>query len=96
LVDVLERAAVFGRREHPIDHEITVELGSRQIVVTARQDNDRFEETVPWPDRRLTASRFNIHPDFLRLALQQGSRCRLGSADIKFFGPDWEYVIALR
>jgi hypothetical protein len=98
LADVLERAQLFAVRDHRIDHEISVELRPRRLVVSAQATNDqgRFQETVPWPDNKRLASRFNIHPDFLRLALQQGSRCQLGSAQIKFVGPDWEYVIGLR
>jgi hypothetical protein len=96
LLDVLDRAQVFAHRQHRLDDELTVELGPGQIVIRAQNDNGQFEETLQWTANREIAASFNIHPDFLKLALQQGSSCRLGSNRIKFFGANSEHVIALR
>lgn len=96
LIETLERAQIFSKRDHRIDEEVRINLRGMQIVVNANCDGGRFEEFVR-ADQEATGE-FQIHPDFLSEALSEEdtATCILASTKIKFIGPGWEHVVALR
>ena len=96
LVDVLERAQIFSKRDHKIDEQVTVELRPKRIVVRSEYDGGKFSETVHDAGQIHELS-FTIHPDFLSAALKsEGTGCTMDGKKIKFTGPSWEHVVALR
>ena len=96
LIESIERARVFSKREHAIDEEIEIGLRGNQISIQASCDGGRFEEVVRALDP--VTGKFLIHPDFLVAALAGGESpsCILNESKIKFVGPQWQHVIALR
>ncbi len=96
LRDVLERAQIFSKRDHRIDEQVVVELKPKRIVIRSEYDGGKFSETVhdAGQTQELT---FSIHPDFLAEALKGESMgCVVDGSKIKFTGPSFEHVIALR
>jgi hypothetical protein len=102
LTMVIGRAGVLARRDSRIDEEIEVRLRKGGILITAQDRNERFKERVPWDNTEVTAT-FTIHPSFFKLALENGTRCRLNSSRtrIRFTGltedgNEWQHLIAFR
>ena len=96
LRDVLDRARIFAKRDHRIDEQVTVELKPKRIVVRSQYEGGKFAETVHDAAQTRELS-FSIHPDFLSAALQgKDMDCVVDGSKIKFSGPSFEHVIALR
>jgi DNA polymerase III sliding clamp (beta) subunit (PCNA family) len=96
LLESLERAKIFAKRDHRIDESVNIDLRGKQIVVRADYDGGRFQEVVK-AEQEATGS-FSVHPDLLIAALSEedAASCILGRSKIKFLGPNWEHVVALR
>lgn len=90
----IERASIFTKRDHVIDEVVNLSLRPNQITISAGYDGGNFSEVVRF-DQRLTAD-FSIHPDFLSEVLKTGTNCVVGDGRVKFTGPSWEHMIALR
>lgn len=91
---VLERAQIFSEREHSIDEVVQIGIRPNQITVSAAYDGGQFNEIVR-SDQKVSAD-FLIHPDFLAEVLKVGTTCIVGEKRVKFTGPSWQHVIALR
>ena len=91
---VLERAQIFSEREHAIDEVVQIGIRPNQITVAAAYDGGQFSEVVR-SDQKVSAD-FSIHPDFLAEVLKVGTTCTVGEKRVKFAGPSWQHVIALR
>jgi len=98
LKEALERAQIFAKRDHSIDEEVQITLNPNRITVNAQYDGGKFEETVNNRDAPGNGEKFSIHPDFLFEVLsgEQAATCILEESKIKFVGPTWEHVVALR
>jgi DNA polymerase III sliding clamp (beta) subunit (PCNA family) len=97
LTETLERAQIFSKRDHRIDEEVRITLSGTQIVVGASCDGGTFKEIVRASQEVSGEFMFNIHPDFLSRALtEENANCVLNTSKIKFTGPQWEHVVALR
>lgn len=96
LLESLERAKIFAKRDHRIDESVNIDLRGKQIVVRADYDGGRFQEVVK-AEQEATGS-FSVHPDLLIAALSEedAASCILGRSKIKFLGPNWAHVVALR
>jgi DNA polymerase III sliding clamp (beta) subunit (PCNA family) len=96
LIQTLERAQIFSKRDHRIDEEVQVTLRDRGITVRSNYDGGRFEERVR--GSQVADGEFTIHPDLFAEALsgEDEASCILDRSRIKFVGPGWEHVVALR
>lgn len=94
LSEVLDRAGIFAKRDVRIDEEVEIELRPNQIVVGAKCDGADFSEIVRWEGKASAA--FAITPRLFVEALASGTSCVIGKGSIKFVGPSWEHVVALR
>lgn len=94
MAKVLERAQIFSEREHAIDEVVQIGIRPNQITVEAAYDGGQFSEVVR-SDQKVSAD-FSIHPDFLVEALKVGTTCTVGDKRVRFTGPSWQHVIALR
>jgi hypothetical protein len=94
LSKVLDRAQIFSEREHAIDEVVQIGIRPNQITVSSAYDGGQFSEIVR-SDQKVSAD-FSIHPDFLVEVLKTGTTCIVGEKRVKFTGPSWQHVIALR
>jgi DNA polymerase III sliding clamp (beta) subunit (PCNA family) len=96
LIETLDRAQIFAKREHSIDEEVHIDLRGVQIAVNSNYENGRFEEIIRAAQE--ATGKFTIHPEFLSEALsgEDETTCVLDRSRIKFVGANWEHVIALR
>jgi DNA polymerase III sliding clamp (beta) subunit (PCNA family) len=94
LVNALDRAAVFGAREHQLDDEVTIKIMDNKINISSENDFGWFDEDVKiqYDDKGLG---FIINPSFLKSILEQLSSCMIGERCMKFDGPNWMHVISL-
>lgn len=94
MAKVLERAQIFSEREHQIDEVVQIGIRPNQITVSSAYEGGQFSEIVR-SDQKVSAD-FSIHPDFLAEVLKTGTTCIVGDKRVKFTGPSWSHVIALR
>jgi hypothetical protein len=105
LIEPIERARIFARREHRIDEEIQVTLipktGKRQAraLLEASCDGVEFSEAVDIGNYDISAS-FKIHPEFLLATLGKSGSISSIKLDkttnkIGFIGEDWRHIVTL-
>lgn len=92
--DVLDRAAVFAKRDHALDENVTITLGNNKMKVKGQNSTGWFEEecNVRYKDQPIS---FIINPSFLKEILSHVQTCTLGKDRMKFEGDDWEHVVSL-
>lgn len=95
--DILDRAAVFAKRDHFLDESIDVCLEENQIKVSCKSETTSawFEETANMRYKEGHAS-FSITPYLLRSILLQTQNCILGENCLKFQSDKWEYIAILK
>ena len=93
--ELLDRAAVFSKRDHFLDESVMIELTQKRIRV-------RGESAVGWFEEETITKytgpevKFDITPILLKDILNRESKCMLSANKIKFIGENWEYVALLR
>jgi len=89
----LDRAVIFVNEEHAIDESVRISIGENRLVVKAKSDAGWFEETlnILYSDKPLE---FSINPTFLQAIVSQLRACVVGERCLKFYGNDWEHVVA--
>lgn len=94
LAEVLDRAGVFAQRDQDVDEEVELVIQPGRILVKAQCEGASFTESIR--SRLDLSASFVIRPDFLKLALKQGTRSLLGEHRIKFESENWMCVLPLR
>lgn len=94
--DILDRAAVFAKRDHFLDESIDIHLEENQIKVSCKSETTSawFEETANMRYKEGPVS-FSITPYLLRSILLQTQNCILGENCLKFQSDKWEYIAVL-
>jgi hypothetical protein len=100
LAAALHRAAAFTRGLAHEDEEVRVTLRRNQIVIEVDGVSCQFDEVLRW-DRTDVNAEFAVHPEFLQLALRQGTHChldhnRIGLTGTTLGGAAWDHIIARR
>lgn len=95
LSEVIERAAIFARREHSVDEEITISIADKKITVEGQSDCGWLKETA---NIRYAGEPIGvvIHPTFLNEMLSKIRHCIIGKSSIKFSGENWDHVVWLK
>lgn len=93
--EVLERAAIFSKRDHVLEEEAFVTLKDNKVCVKSEGDTGWFEEEI---NMRYDGSpiSFSINPTFLRDIAEKHQTCVISDDRMKFSGDGWEHVVALR
>ena len=94
-LEIIEKAAVFAKRDHFLDESIHVTLEDKKMKVRAESENGSYEEVANIRYKDEPAS-FIITPYLFREILQQTLDCELTKDRIVFSGDNWKYVAMLR
>jgi DNA polymerase III sliding clamp (beta) subunit (PCNA family) len=93
---VLERAAVFSKRDYFADETIEVSLSKNRCRVVARSETGSlFEEeaNIKYDDERIV---FNICPTALQFILSETQMCTICERKLHFSSDLWAYVAAVK
>jgi len=92
--EVLDRAAVFSKRDHFLDEHIIITLEDKRLKVSSESDSGWFEEDIntKYDGDPVT---FSIIPYLLKDILAETLTCTLGENRLKFKGVNWEYLSML-
>jgi DNA polymerase III sliding clamp (beta) subunit (PCNA family) len=93
--DIIDRASIFGVRNHITDNEITLQFDDRELIVHARNDSGWYKEKslMRYKGEGLSVS---LSPEFMFDILNKTLNCRISANKIGFKGDDWEFVSALK
>jgi len=93
--DILDRAAIFAKRDHFLDESVTLTIEDKKVLVESKSDAGWFKESVRmrYDDSPIT---FSITPYLLRDILKETSTCVLCEDRLKFEGAGWEHITTLR
>jgi DNA polymerase III sliding clamp (beta) subunit (PCNA family) len=96
LPNTLIRAAVFAKREHELDEEVTITLEKNRIKIRGNSETGWFEETLNAHYDEEPVS-FVVNPAYLQSILEQVTQCTLGKDRLRFESKGkWEHVISLK
>ena len=93
--EVLDRAAVFAKRDYFLDETVLITLKDRRLKVKSKSESGWFEEEInfKYDDDPVT---FSITPYLLKDILSETLMSVLSEDRLKFEGAGWEYVTMLR
>ena len=95
IVEALDRASVFSKRDNALDEEVSIVLENRHITIHSTSETGWFEEIAKIKYEGDPIS-FLITPELLKTILAETLTCTCGEKMMKFAGEDWEYVVMLR
>ena len=95
IAGVLDRAAVFAKRDHMLDETVQITLESKKLKMKGESESGWFEESVDM-DYKGEEVEFFITPYLLKGIINQSLEGRLVTNRLKFKGPNWVYVSALK
>ena len=92
---IIDRAAVFAKRDHFLDETINITLGNQKIKVTSKSDSGWFEEeaNMKCDDKEVG---FAITPYLLKDILAGMQTCILCEDRLKFEGAGWQSILCLK
>ena len=95
IVNTLELAAIFSKRDHFLDEHITVVLEDNRMKVKSKSLTGWFEEelNMKYSDDSIS---FDITPYLLRGILGETLSCVICEDRLKFEGAGWQYVSILK
>ena len=91
---ILERAAIFAKRDSILDEFIEVLLTKKKLKIKATSSAGWFQEEASF-DYKGDEVIFTISPHLLRGVLSKTLDCTLSKDKMKFVGTDWIYVTVL-
>ena len=93
--EILDRAAVFAKRDHFLDEIVTITIGDNHILVSSKSDAGWFKEParMRYSDKPIT---FSITPYLLQDILKETNVCVMCEDRLKFEGAGWEHITTLR
>jgi DNA polymerase III sliding clamp (beta) subunit (PCNA family) len=95
LLEVLEKASVFAKREQAIMEIVEISLSGTKLIVHSESEGGWFEEDIKIKKIGKTIN-FKIPPYLLQDILKQTLKCTVGKGKLKFKGDDWVYVATLK
>jgi DNA polymerase III sliding clamp (beta) subunit (PCNA family) len=95
LQEVIDRVAVFAKRDLSLDEEITIEVDQNRMIVSAQSDVGWSREEVPGKVENLKL-KFAINPDFLSSILQKKYTAEIDGDRLRFDGDNWIHVVAMQ
>lgn len=97
IMDVLERAVVFAKRDSFLLESVTVTLSNNRLKMTseAEEHTGWFEEEInmKYDDEEVV---FSITPHLLKDILMATKECIISKGKLKFNEETWEYITLLR
>jgi DNA polymerase III sliding clamp (beta) subunit (PCNA family) len=95
ILDIVERASIFSKREHVLDERVEIEILKNKIVVKSKADCGWFEEeaNIVYDNKPIF---FCITPYLLKDILSETLECIVCENKLKFEGDNWIYVTMLR
>jgi DNA polymerase III sliding clamp (beta) subunit (PCNA family) len=93
--EILERAAVFAKRDHFLDESVTIQIAERKLTIEAKNPYGWFKESSPMQYTGEPRS-FVMNPQFLKDIIGKLRTCILKDIAIRFAGEEWVYVSALK
>lgn len=93
--EILDRAAVFAKRDHFLDESVTLTIEDRHILISSKSDAGWFKESVRirYDNTPIT---FSITPYLLKDILKETNVCVVCEDRLKFEGEGWEHITTLR
>lgn len=92
--EILERAAVFSKRESILDEEVSVMLKKNRIHIHSQSETGWFKEDANMRFSEDPVS-FSIVPSLLKDILSETQSCEVAEDRLIFQGAGWKYVISL-
>jgi len=95
MLDLLDRAGVFAKREHMLDEEVVISMKEKRLEVEARSETGWIRESVNF---RFDGDpcEFSVTPYLLRDILKENTGCVVGERALRFEGAGWIYVAWLQ
>jgi hypothetical protein len=93
--DLLDRAAIFAKREHFLDEEVIITIAENKIKIKGKSDTGWLEESanIKYVGELLE---IRITPYLLQSIIKETLTCSVNSQKVKFTGEDWIYIAMLR
>ena len=99
VIPVLERAGIFTKMGYAkgsaVDELVTITVSKKGMVIEAKGEAGWFKEELNVEYKGDSFS-FGVNPLFLKQITEQLKNCVIAENRLKFEGPDWEHVIALK
>lgn len=92
--DVLEKAAVFSKRDYWMDEQVHVDLFDNKVKIHSKSDCGSFEEVLNMKYAGEPVQ-FAITPILLKNIITQTQMAVISDNKIRFEGEDWEYIAIL-
>jgi DNA polymerase III sliding clamp (beta) subunit (PCNA family) len=91
IIDIIDRAVIFSKRDHVLDEEIDVGIDNNQLSVSSKSGTSWFEEktNINYEGSPII---FTIIPYVLRDILTKTLTCIVGDTRLKFSGDNWIYI----
>ena len=95
IVDALDRASIFSKRDHFLDEHVTVVIADNRVKLKSKSLTGWLEEEI---NMKFTDSpiSFDITPYLLREILEETLTCVICEDRLKFEGAGWVYVTILK
>jgi hypothetical protein len=92
--EVIDRAAIFAKREHVLDESIDIKLEKNRLKIHSECTGSKFDEEINM-DYKDIPTKFSIKPYLLKGILSETKTFILCETRLKFEGQDWLYITAL-
>jgi len=94
LSDVVERVAVFAKKQELLGAEVSVKIADKKFTVRGQSDYGWVEEECRINYNK-DPIRFSTNPHFLKDIVTLTQKCTIGNEKMKFVGDGWVHVLAL-
>jgi len=94
VLEIVDRASIFGNRDHFIDNQIKFSFQEKKLIVSAQNASGWYDEqcSIRYKGRDMEVS---LSPDFMANILSKTLTCRLTKNKIGFKEENWEFVSVL-
>lgn len=95
IMDILDKAGIFSKRDYQLDESVVVELMPKKIKISSESETGKFSETAR-VDYKGEEIEFKVTPYLLRDILTETNEGLFGENRILFTGENWKYLTMLR
>ena len=95
MIEALERARVFSKRDHYLEELISVSIGEKIVKLQSESDGGKFEEKIKI-DYQGDPIDFSITPYIFQDILKETQTAKIQKDKVSFIGEDWVYLGMLR
>lgn len=95
IIDILNRADIFSKRDFELDEQVTISLDNKKLIIKSQSDSGWFEEKarVNYTGDPVI---FIISPYLLKDILNKTTKGILSENKLMFKEENWKYVTALK